>query len=205
MLLIVTTYVCLCHLTTTQRMTPNTRQSTDVSTGEVKLVNTGFTQVYDDWWKMQRTLIDEYPMALKVFTWLIESADRRNAIIVSYSALAISLGISSRTAMRAITYLREKKLISVKKSGNMNIYELNNRIVWKDTADKKDKFSQFSAEVFIVASEQETSLRTELIGHAVPKKPSPRARQKTLDNLIGLSGSAAMMAISIFSFAQLFA
>ena len=51
----------------------------------------------------------------------------------------------------------------------MNIYVLNDQIVWKDTADKKDKFSQFSAKVHIMASEQEEPYRTQLIGHAVPK------------------------------------
>jgi len=183
-------------------MTPNTKPIVDFSTGEEKLVNTGFSQIYDDWWKVQRALVDEYPMALKVFSWLIEVADRRNAVVVSYSAMAKSLGINSRTAMRAVSYLREKNLIKIMKSGNMNIYILNDRVVWKDTADKKDKYSQFSVEVFILASEQETPLKTQLMGHVVEKKPSNRQRQKTLDNVVVMGSSAAMLATSIFSITQ---
>jgi hypothetical protein len=58
----------------------------------------------------------------------------------------------------------------------MNIYVLNDQIVWKDTADKKDKFSQFSAKVHIMASEQEEPYRTQLIGHAVPKAKTKRVK-----------------------------
>ena len=85
--------------------------------------------------------------------------------------------MNPRTIMRAVSYLLEKKLVSIVKSGNMNVYILNDRIVWKDTADRKDKYSQFSAEVFIVASEQEEPYRTQLIGHAMPK-PSKKLRTK---------------------------
>lgn len=158
-------------------MTPNTKTITDFETGEEKIVNSGFSQIYHSWWKIQRSMIEEYPTALKVFSWLIEAADRRNAVVVSYSAMSKGIGMNSRTVMRAVAYLLEKKLISILKSGNMNVYILNDRIVWKDTADKKDKYSQFSAEVFIIASEQEEPYRTQLIGHAVPK-PTRKIRTK---------------------------
>lgn len=150
-------------------MTPNTITQTDPVTGDIKLVNTGFSQVYNQHWKTFRVIIDEYPTALKVFTWLIEVADKRNAVVVSYSAMSKGLALAERTIRNAIAYLRDKQLLTVLKSGNMNVYVLNDRVVWKDTADRKDKYSQFSAEVFITASEQEEPYRTELIGHAKPK------------------------------------
>jgi DNA-binding transcriptional ArsR family regulator len=162
-------------------MTPNTTVVTDFETGEQKLLNTGFSQVYDSSWKIFRTLLDENAVALKVLTWLIEKADRRNAILVSFSAMGKGVGIHPRTAQYAIAYLKEKKYVTVLKSGNMNIYVLNDRIVWKDTADKKDKFSQFSAEVYLVASEQEEHYRTQLIGHAV-KRPSKGLKTKSKAN-----------------------
>lgn len=150
-------------------MTTNTTKLVNSETGEERLTNTGFTQIYHAWWPVQRALIDEYPTALKVFTWLVEVADKRNGVVVSYPAMAVALGLNKRTIMRAVSYLVDKKLVTILKSGNMNVYYLNDRIIWKDTADLKDKFSQFSAEVYIVASEQETQFRTQLIGHAVPK------------------------------------
>jgi|ThiBiot_300_biof_2_1041535.scaffolds.fasta_scaffold22056_1 DNA-binding transcriptional ArsR family regulator len=149
-------------------MTPNTRLQTD-PTGELKLVNSGFSQIYDRHWSTFRALVDTYPTALKVFTWLIEKADKRNALVASYATMSKGLGLHERTIRNSIGYLKENNLITVLKSGNMNVYYLNDQVIWKDTADRKDKFSQFSAEVIITASEQEEAYRTQLIGHAVPK------------------------------------
>jgi hypothetical protein len=160
-------------------MAKNTTKIADPETGKEKLLNVGFSQVYHSWWKVQRVLIDEYPTALKVFSWLIEIADRRNAVIVSYAAMSTSLGLNSRTVMRAVLYLVKNKYITILKSGNMNVYVLNDQIVWKDTADKKDKYSQFSAEVYMAASEQEEPYRSQLIGHAIKK---PHVKFKTLPN-----------------------
>ncbi len=159
-------------------MTANTTTITDIDTGEQRLVNTGFSQVYDSSWPAFRVLLDENPSALKLLTWLIEKADKRNAILVSFSAIAKGMGMHVRTAQYAIAYLRSKKYITVLKSGNMNVYVLNDRIVWKDTADKKDKYSQFSAEVYIVASEQEEIYRTQLVGHAIAKPVKSRQTRK---------------------------
>jgi len=150
-------------------MTPNTRVQTD-SEGEIRLVNSGFTQIYNSHWSTFRTLIDTYPTALKVFTWLIELADKRNAVVVSYSSLSKGMNLHERTIRNAISYLKEKNVLKVLKSGNMNVYVINDQIIWKDTADKKDKYSRFSAEVYLTAGEQEEPFKSELMGHAVPKK-----------------------------------
>jgi predicted transcriptional regulator len=157
-------------------MTANTKKRTDFGTGEEKLVNTNFTLVFNDWWKIQRILSKEYPTALNVFSWLIEVADKSNSVIVSLHAIALGVNLNERTCQRAIAYLKENAFLTVLKAGNMNIYVLNDQIVWKDTADKKDKFSQFSAKVHIMASEQEEPYRTQLIGHAVPKVKTKRAK-----------------------------
>lgn len=184
------------------KMTANTSIKIDYETGEESLVNKDFTQVYNQYWAVQRTMLREYPTALNVFSWLIEVADRRNAVLVSYPAIGSALGINERTARRAISYLVENKLVTITKTGNTNIYLLNDRIVWKDTADKKDKYSQFSAEVYILASEQEEQYRSQLVGHAVKKKASTKKRQTQLDNIAGVGGSAAMLSIGICSLLQ---
>ena len=155
-------------------MTSNTATITDFQTGEEKLLNTGFSQVYHSWWRVQRILIDENPTALKIFSWLVEIADRRNAVVVSYSAISKSVKLCERTIRKSIAYLKKNRLLTVLKSGNMNVYILNDRVLWKDTANTKDKYSKFSAEVYLVASEQEEPYRSELIGHAVPKAKNSR-------------------------------
>jgi DNA-binding transcriptional ArsR family regulator len=152
----------------------NTTTVTDFQTGEEKILNTGFSQIYHSWWRVQRILIDENPTALKIFSWLIEIADRRNAVVVSYAAISKSVNLCERTIRKSISYLKKNHLLTVLKSGNMNVYILNDRVVWKDTANTKDKYSKFSAEVYLIASEQEEQYRSELIGHAVPKAKNPK-------------------------------
>jgi DNA-binding transcriptional ArsR family regulator len=156
-------------------MTANTTKKKTVE-GEEKLLNNNFDQIYKGWWGVQRSLVKDYPTALNIFTWLIEIADKKNSIIVSYESIGKSLGLSRTTVYEAIKYLKENAFLTVLKTGNMNIYVLNDQIVWKDTADKKDKFSQFSAKVHIMASEQEEPYRTQLIGHAVPKVKTKRVK-----------------------------
>lgn len=163
-----------CRITG-KEMTPNTRVQTD-SDGELKLVNSGFSQIYDNHWATFRALVDAYPTALKVFTWLIELADRRNAVVVSYLSLSKGLNLHERTIRNAISYLKEKNFLTVLKSGNMNVYVLNDQIVWKDTGDKKDKYSRFSAEVYLTAGEQEEPFRSQLLGHAIPKKAGTKGK-----------------------------
>lgn len=157
-------------------MTANTTKKINFETGEEAILNSNFSQIYNGWWKIQRALIKEYPMALNIFTWLIEIADKKNSVVASYEAIASALNISRQSVYNAVKHLRENNYITVLKTGNMNIYVLNDRIVWKDTADKKDKYSKFSAEIFVVASEQEEPYRGELIGHAVPKIKAKRVK-----------------------------
>jgi hypothetical protein len=171
-------------------MTANTKKRTDFGTGEEKLVNTNFTLVFNDWWKIQRVLTKEYPTALNVLSWLIEVADKSNSVIVSLHGIGLGLNLNERTCQRAIAYLKEKSLLTVLKAGNMNIYVLNDQIVWKDTADKKDKFSQFSAKVHIMASEQEEPYRSQLIGHALPKNKVKKVKLSHEEAIKGFEGAA---------------
>jgi Fe2+ or Zn2+ uptake regulation protein len=168
-----------------KKMTANTKKRINFGTGEEELVHTNFALIFNDWWKIQNTLLDEYPTALKVFTWLIHSADKRNAVIVSYEMMSSGLNLSIKTIYRAIAYLKEKSYLTVLKSGNMNIYVLNDQLVWKDTADSKDKYSSFSAKVHILASEQEKEYQTKLIGHVIEKpKKAPKNRKISPDEAI---------------------
>jgi Fe2+ or Zn2+ uptake regulation protein len=166
-------------------MTANTKKRTNFETGEEELVHTNFSLVFNNWWKIQDSLLDEYPTALKIFTWLIHSADKRNAVIVSYEMMASSLNLSVKTVYRAILHLKEKQYLTVLKSGSMNIYVLNDQLIWKDTANTKDKYSSFSAKVHVMASEQEIEYQTKLIGHVIKKpKKAPKNRKLSPEEAI---------------------
>lgn len=180
----------------------NVTKRIDYVTGEEVTLNNDFTQLYDNSAGLMIQLADN-PTAMKLFWWIISHMDRKNALVVSQSALAEQLGCTDRTIRNALSDLKLKNVLTILKSGNTNIYCINANIAWKGNADDK-RYAQFEATVFLSASEQEKQYQTKMVGHAVEKKPSTRKRQKQLDTVVGLGGSAAMLATSIFSFAQLF-
>jgi DNA-binding GntR family transcriptional regulator len=95
--------------------------------------------------------------------------DKRNAIVVSQDALSEALRVSRMTIHRAVTILKEKKILAVIKSGGSNIYAINSEIAWKNDAEGK-RYAYFTAKVYVVESEQEIPFKTDLIGHAIKKK-----------------------------------
>lgn len=174
----------------------------DKETGEVKKVNANFVQLYDDNIDLIMQMTHENPTALRIFLWIMKYMDDRNALVVSQQAIADKLNLHKNTIYLSVKYLKEKKALTILKTGNSTVFAINSDIVWRDTADTK-RYAHFTAKVFISESEQNTDVKTQLFGHIAQKQPSTRKRQKQLDAVIGLGGSATMLAISIFSLAQL--
>lgn len=176
-------------------------------TGEVETLNDNFVQLYMDNIDLISEMIGENPTAAKIFMWLVKRMDKRNALVVSQQALADALGFHRNTVGNCTTYLREKKALAVFKSGSTNIYAVNAQIVWRSDANGKS-YAWFDSKVYISQLEQDEEpkplFNTQLVGHAMKSKPSSRKRQKTLDTVVGLGGSATMLAIGIVSLTQLF-
>ncbi len=155
------------------------KEITNYHTGEVETVNDNFVQLYIDKLDLIIEMMSENPTATKVFTWLLKQMDKRNALVVSQSALAEALGLAVRTVQYSIVYLKEKKAVAILKSGNTNIYAVNAQIAWKSDASGK-KYALFDAAVYIADSEQDKPLfDTQLIGHAKPKAPKKSSKLKT--------------------------
>lgn len=147
------------------------KEIVDYSTGEIEKVNDSFVQLYTDKIPVLLEIMRENHTAGNLFLWLIQHMDKRNALVVSQSALAEALGLAKRTVQYSIIYLKNKKALTVLKSGNTNIYAINVQIAWKSKANGKD-FALFDAAVYIAKSEQVGPLfNTELVGHATAKKP----------------------------------
>lgn len=147
------------------------KQILNQETGEVEQVNDNFVQLYLDKLDLIIEMTSEHPSAVKVFTWIIKHMDRRNALVVSQPALAEALKLSVRSIQYCISYLKTKKALTVLKSGNTSIYAVNAQIAWKSDANGK-RFALFDAAVYIAETEQEGPLfNTDLVGHAVVKKP----------------------------------
>ena len=155
------------------------KEITNYHTGEVETVNDNFVQLYVDKLDLIIEMMSENPTAVKVFTWLLKQMDKRNALVVSQSALAEALGLAVRTIQYSVSYLKEKKAIDVLKSGNTNIYAVNAQIAWKADANGK-KHALFDAAVYIADSEQDKPLfDTQLVGHAKPRPPK-KQRNKVI-------------------------
>jgi Mn-dependent DtxR family transcriptional regulator len=148
----------------------------DFQTGEIKEVNSGFVQFYEDNMPLLIKMINENPTALKILLWLITHMEGFGSLVASQTAICEALNIHRNTLSNAINYLKDKKAISVLKSGTTNVYAVNEQIAWKETASLK-KFAHFSAKVYLVPTEQEEDYQRSMFAHAI-KKPTKTRNQK---------------------------
>lgn len=152
------------------------------NTGEMETVNDEFVQLYVDNLDLIIEMTGENKAAVQVFTWILKHMDRRNALVVSQVALAEAFNVTQRAIRYSIAYLKEKKALTILKSGNTNIYAVNAQIAWKSDANNK-RYALFNAAVYISGSEQSRPLfDTQLIGHAKVKPPKKlRTKSKRTD------------------------
>jgi DNA-binding transcriptional regulator YhcF (GntR family) len=147
----------------------------DPATGEMIEVNDNFIQIYVDHISVLSQMIQENGMAARIFMWLVQHMDKRNALVISQQTLAEQMGIHRNSVSSAIKYLREIKAMDIVNTGNSKVFAINAQIMWQSGASKK-KFAWFDAKVFVSESEQFSEnedapvLKTNLIGHPLPKK-----------------------------------
>jgi len=164
------------------------KEIVDYSTGEISLVNDKFVQLYIDKLDLIIEMTGENPTAVKIFVWLLQHMDKRNALVISQEALAEAMSLHRTTIFRCTNYLKEKKAVEIVKSGSTSIYAVNAQIAWKSDAKGKE-FAMFDAAVYIAKIEQieDTQvIKTQLVGHAVKKKAGSQKRQKQLNRVIAL-------------------
>lgn len=174
----------------------NVKFSVDTSTGEETLLNTNFTQLYDNSAQLMIQIADN-PTAMKLFWWLISHMDRRNALVVSQKTLAEVLECTDRTIRTAVADLKSKKVLTVLKSGSSNVYIINSNVAWKGEALDK-KYAQFEATVYLSSSEQEPEYRTHLMGHAEKQKKASRPHKISAVVAAQIAFCFAESAYSIF-------
>ncbi len=152
----------------------------DKETGEIKIVKKPFF-AYE---KVAHGYVEELsrrnPVASSVFTFLVNNMGSENALIVSYEAMMSHFQRGRRSLSDSIKYLKENKYISVLKSGNMNIYCINARIVWNQSQDKIH-YAKFNAAVYVCKSEQmdKKHIKNSHINYTTPKpkKKKPEAKK----------------------------
>jgi DNA-binding transcriptional ArsR family regulator len=148
----------------------------DFQTGELKEVNAGFVQFYEDNLSLLSEMIGENPTALRILLWLVKYMDGFGAVVTSQTAICEALSIHRNTVSKSIAYLKEKKALAVLKSGTTNVYAINEQIAWKERANLK-KFAHFSAKVYLVDSEQDEDYQRSMFAHATKKAPKSSAQK----------------------------
>lgn len=99
-------------------------------------------------------LIRKSPVAAQIWEFLMEQADKYNAVVCSREVLEQALNYGTATIARGIKVLKEMKFIDIKKSGTTNVYLLNRELVWKSWGTNY-RYAEFGAKVIIAESEQE--------------------------------------------------
>lgn len=102
-----------------------------------------------DW----RILSRQNHVAAEILWFLIEHADRCNALVCSSKVLEEALNYSRTTIFRAVNFLRDTGFIDIKKSGNTNVFLINKEITWKSWGTNYE-YAEFEAKIIIAESEQ---------------------------------------------------
>lgn len=96
----------------------------------------------------------KHPTALAVLHFMVSKMQRgTNGVVISASALAKQMGISTRTVQATIAVLRDSKFVQVLKSGNTNVYIINSQVAWQ--GERGRRFASFNAQITVDEQEQE--------------------------------------------------
>lgn len=115
-------------------------------------LNNNFVQIYRDHFAEVRWLMDKNVLACKIFLFIMEHMDRKNALACSSAILEDYFGKSRSTISRAIKILKENGFVHVLKMGNCNVYIVNQEIAWTDKGNLK-QYCKFEGNMLISRKE----------------------------------------------------
>lgn len=111
-------------------------------------LNTNFVQIYRDHFAEIRWLMDKNVLACKIFLFILEHMDRKNALACSSAILEDYFDKSRSTISRAIKILKDSGFIHILKMGNCNVYVVNQEIAWTDKGNLK-KYCKFEGNMLV--------------------------------------------------------
>lgn len=120
-----------------------------------------FVQMNKKTYEMEDKLMQENPLAYRIWRFLANNMDDYNAVIVSQETLTELFEVSKTTIWRAIKVLKDGSYIKTYRTGGSNIYALNDDMVWNSWGDNK-RYSKFNANIIISESEQTEEVKKEL-------------------------------------------
>lgn len=120
-----------------------------------------WTQFNNEHTKELMMLAIKYPKAHAILYFLVDQMDSYNACICSYKVMQEVLGCGQATIARNIKTLKELGFLAVLKSGNANVYTINDKVYWKSWGNNR-QYSKFPANVVLSLSEQDEDYRISL-------------------------------------------
>jgi hypothetical protein len=94
------------------------------------------------------------PKSYVILLFLVDQMDSHNAVVCSYQAIQELFEISHATVARSINILKTGGYLTVLKTGNSNVYVINDTVYWKSWGNNK-RYSKFPANIVLSMSEQE--------------------------------------------------
>lgn len=113
-----------------------------------------WTQFNNEHTKELMILAMKYPKAHAILYFLVDQMDNYNACICSYKVMQEVLGCGQATIARNIKTLKDLGFLAILKSGNANVYTINDKVYWKSWGNNR-QYSKFPANVVLAMSEQE--------------------------------------------------
>ena len=107
----------------------------------------------------------KYPRAHAILYFLVDQMDEQNAVMCSSQVIEELLGVSRQTVSKNIKILKDTGFISVYKSGNSNVYAINDAVYWK-TFGNRIKYSKFPANIILSINEQDAECRQRIEAEA---------------------------------------
>lgn len=139
-----------------------------------------WTQFNNEHTKELMMLAIKYPKAHAILYFLVDQMDNYNACICSYKVMQEVLGCGQATIARNIKTLKDLGFLAILKSGNANVYTINDKVYWKSWGNNR-QYSKFPANIVLAMSEQEEQyqisfedLKSEKIKTVILKKNSDK-------------------------------
>lgn len=113
-----------------------------------------WTQYNNEHTKELMMLAIKYPKAHAILYFLVDQMDNYNACVCSYKVMQEVLMCGQATIARNIKVLKDLGFVAVLKSGNANVYTVNDKVYWKSWGNNR-QYSKFPANVVLAMSEQD--------------------------------------------------
>lgn len=120
-----------------------------------------WTQFNNEHTKELMLLAIKYPKAHAILYFLVDQMDHYNACICSTTVMQDILGVSRQTISKNIKILKDLGFLAVLKSGNANVYTINDKVYWKSWGNNR-QYSKFPANVVLALSEQDEQYQISL-------------------------------------------